>query len=286
MKRQVCFYVLGISFLLISLWSLIGCMDQSIFPGNIGQDSFEINRYLTEGEALVWNTVELARKSAVIAVGHVMNIMVKKGPYKNAGETIYTDVEIAVSECLAGEAPSTIYVRTQGGQIGDIGLWVSHEPRFSLGEEVVLFLAHNIDSPGYYRVCGGFRGKLTVIDGLVAELRIPLTAFLTSVQKALAGEDIGPEPHFIPLSTRDIPFKSTERIEPLASYSYWEMRWPEEAPRPVFWILARSTDWISPIEKAAKTWSSVGGCRLKFIYGGTTNRVAGVRDGYNVVEAY
>jgi hypothetical protein len=57
----------------------------------------------------------------------------------NAGE-IWTFTSFEIEEIWSGSAPAQISVRLLGGRVGDITSTVSGVPRFSPGEEVVLFL--------------------------------------------------------------------------------------------------------------------------------------------------
>jgi hypothetical protein len=57
----------------------------------------------------------------------------------DAGE-IWTFTSFQVEETWRGSAPSQISVRLLGGRVGNITSAVSGVPRFSAGEEVVLFL--------------------------------------------------------------------------------------------------------------------------------------------------
>ena len=57
----------------------------------------------------------------------------------DAGE-IWTFTSFAVEESWRGSAPSQVWVRLLGGRLGNITSTVSGIPRFSAGEEVILFL--------------------------------------------------------------------------------------------------------------------------------------------------
>jgi hypothetical protein len=57
----------------------------------------------------------------------------------DAGE-IWTFTSFDIEETWSGSAPTQISVRLLGGRVGNLTSTVSGVPRFSLGEEVVLFL--------------------------------------------------------------------------------------------------------------------------------------------------
>ena len=60
-------------------------------------------------------------------------------PRWDAGE-IWTFTSFEIEETWSGSAPSQISVRLLGGRVGNFTSTVSGVPRFSPGEEVVLFL--------------------------------------------------------------------------------------------------------------------------------------------------
>ena len=77
---------------------------------------------------------------------------------------IVTDVAMQVEESVKGEQPAgaAIVVRKQGGVLGDIGMRVSGEPNFSVGETVVLFGGRTKD--GALRPVGMSQGALRVFE--------------------------------------------------------------------------------------------------------------------------
>ncbi|MBF0538747.1 MAG: hypothetical protein HQL03_10905 [Nitrospirae bacterium] len=81
---------------------------------------------------------DLTRQSSLVVIGNVVD----KSSYWNADRTtIYTGVSIAVKEVVRGnEAPQTLTLQYEGGEVGDIGLRVSDTPQFENGEDVLLFL--------------------------------------------------------------------------------------------------------------------------------------------------
>jgi len=71
---------------------------------------------------------------------------------------IYTDVAVAVEEVLKGNVKDNqLLIRHLGGQVGAIGQWTEHEPSFTKGENVKLYLKQ--EQSGVYTVVGGAKGK-------------------------------------------------------------------------------------------------------------------------------
>ena len=91
----------------------------------------------------------------------------------DAGE-IWTFTSFAVEETWSGSAPAQISVRLLGGRVGNLTSTVSGVPRFSPGEQVVLFLAPT--ARGDFSVVsweqGTFRIRRDVRTGVLAFTRV------------------------------------------------------------------------------------------------------------------
>ena len=76
-------------------------------------------------------------------------------------DTILSEATLAVLAVLSGDVFSDrVTVRYAGGVVDDLGLMVSGEPEFQVGEEVRVDLLREPD--GAYRVDGGNAGKVTL----------------------------------------------------------------------------------------------------------------------------
>ncbi len=77
--------------------------------------------------------------------------------------TIVTDVTLVIEESWVGTMPAGAPLRLQveGGEVGDLGVRVEHQPTFRLGEESVLFLAS--DASFRLRVNALEQGKYTIV---------------------------------------------------------------------------------------------------------------------------
>lgn len=96
---------------------------------------------------------------------------------------IYTDVALSVFTQFKGDpVAKVIMVRIMGGLVDDIGLTVEDMPRFSPGEDVILFLSPRGDA---FEVKYLFQGKYTVEDETVLEARAPVTEFVASIFDAI-----------------------------------------------------------------------------------------------------
>ncbi len=98
--------------------------------------------------------------------------------------TIGTDVLLSVEESWFGAHAAGVPLRLQveGGEVGDVGVWVEHQPRFTAGEHVLLFLA--TDPSARLRVNALEQGKFRLEgDGAVGWTgkTMPLAALRAAV---------------------------------------------------------------------------------------------------------
>ena len=82
-----------------------------------------------------------------------------------AGSHIVTDVEIAVSSAWKGQPGDRVTVTIPGGVVGDIGQHVDAAPKFTVGEDVVVFV-QRAPNGRINRVNGLAQGKYRVESGL------------------------------------------------------------------------------------------------------------------------
>jgi len=104
------------------------------------------------------NDRELTDQASHVLIGQVNKVQSRW----NENETlIYSNVEISVERYLKGDRQGReVTVRVLGGEVGDIGLWVSSEPSFVEGEKVQVFLRR--DEGDGFRVVGGNQGKTSL----------------------------------------------------------------------------------------------------------------------------
>ncbi len=82
------------------------------------------------------------------------------------GRMIYTEVLVEVAECLKGDCNRTVVVAVVGGTVGNLVAHVEGVARYTLGEDVVLFLEPTV-SARRMRTIGMAQGKFR-LDGPVA----------------------------------------------------------------------------------------------------------------------
>ncbi|MBN2334393.1 hypothetical protein JXL21_02460 [Candidatus Bathyarchaeota archaeon] len=105
---------------------------------------------------------QLWERADTVALGTV------KGITAHAGERgmIYQIVSLRVERYIKNPVEEdTLFIRTEGGEIGGSGVWVEDQPEFSVGERTLVFLVETDQTHGeqvVYRVYGLFQGKFTV----------------------------------------------------------------------------------------------------------------------------
>ncbi len=164
----------------------------------------------------VLNNSHLADRSDTIIMGHVIEILPSKWNtpdgrkpvsdgkipaskeefYNNQKEKrIYTDVIIKVDRILKNKStPSTVTIRTMGGEVGEDGMLVEDEAKFEAGENVLLFLTKEDtdtdNSAGtHYKVYDMKYGKFSITQDHqavrqnlpVEHQKIPLETLLNSI---------------------------------------------------------------------------------------------------------
>ena len=87
---------------------------------------------------------------------------------------IWTHYELKVSDALKGLATRSIVVSEPGGTVGDTGMQIAGAPRYSVGEEVVLFATRT--PIGYLRTAGWGQGKYVVVDSRDSDRRVVRTS--------------------------------------------------------------------------------------------------------------
>ena len=100
----------------------------------------------------------LVEKSEAIALGDVTDM---RSEWNSDKSKIYTKVSIRVNRNFKGsENSQTIVIKLLGGEIDGIGEIYSHEPKFALNEEVLVFAKR--DKENNLRLTRGYEGKFKI----------------------------------------------------------------------------------------------------------------------------
>ena len=102
---------------------------------------------------------ELAQDAKVIVQGEVKNVRY----YKGINGVIYTRALVMVNDVIKGKnIKKNITVEYEGGEVGDVGVWVEDEPSLEKGEQVLLFLTNSFWRKNVYYIVGGVLGKYAI----------------------------------------------------------------------------------------------------------------------------
>lgn len=106
---------------------------------------------------------QLWEKSDTVVLGTVTGIT----HHGTSTGNIYRIVKISVESFYKNPLDAeTLFIRVEGGELGDRGMWVEDQPEFQMGEEIIVFLQLSdltyLEEP-IYRVYGGFQGKFHVV---------------------------------------------------------------------------------------------------------------------------
>jgi len=203
----------------------------------------------------------------------VIGTVAEHNSYWNDKHTrIYTSVVLSIEESLKGTTIERVTVILPGGEVDEIGEWVSDMPSFDQGERVMIFLKKlseaqlpsakdsKIELPKeQFEVYSGFQGKFTITGDKVGDLS--LAKFKERVKKVLKGQALSGEELDVPLSVITSP------------YSYSGLHWPHPPPPIVnYRINENSADCTgegAAVQTAASTWNAAGAL-FSFSYAGTT----------------
>ena len=125
-------------------------------------------------------TGQLVGNSSDVIRGNVLSAVSK---WDEAHTTIFTEVEVEVSELVLGSIDKgrTIRIYVPGGKVGDTVLSVEHAAQFDKGEDVVVFLTQ---LEGIYGVTSWEMGKFTVQNGNLREKKQSAADFIAEIRKA------------------------------------------------------------------------------------------------------
>lgn len=189
--------------------------------------------------------------------------MTKLEAHWNTQKTqIYSDATIAVEEVLRGnEIGNQVVIRHLGGEVEDLGQMVSHEPQFTSGERVKIYL--KLCEDGKFSVIAGNRGKISLSYQNVEREEIRKNQIIN--MKTAAS-----------LSTSQV------------YYAYTGIHWSDSSLPVQYYINEKGTPGCTrefeAVQRSFQTWEDDPGSYIDYTYMGKTTRQGGIKDGYNVVS--
>jgi len=106
------------------------------------------------------DSIDIEKKASYVLVGKVENI---ESHWDEERDSIYTYIKVYVEERIKGPIQDKyVVIKHRGGEVGNIGLRVSGEPHFLLGEKIKVFL--KLKETGEFTVIDGWKGKISLIS--------------------------------------------------------------------------------------------------------------------------
>jgi hypothetical protein len=125
---------------------------------------------------------ELTSRSEVIVLGSVTHIE------SRLEDGIFTYVTISVEQIIKGSILSShIFIRLPGGEVGETTLTASDVPKFTVGENIIVFLKAD---GAYYNLFGLYQSKYTVQENTVLENSQPLEVFIQDIKTIINSQTI------------------------------------------------------------------------------------------------
>lgn len=118
---------------------------------------FYITSYSQQHSADIEN---LSKGADVVLIGRVVH---QNSSWNEDRSKIYTNATIQVEEYLKGNTTEgSIVVTYLGGEVGEIGEFYTHMPKFEDDEEILVFLKRD-QRTSNYKVFNGEEGKLSIV---------------------------------------------------------------------------------------------------------------------------
>lgn len=196
--------------------------------------------------------------------------------WSDDGNWIETVVRVRVDPAANPGMPPELTLVQRGGEVGDVGLAVSHQPEWYPGEPVLLLLERQRDG---YALAGAEHGKLTRQGEQIPALNLSVTDVTAVVQTGT-----------LTAEQRAAAAAAPEEPEVGAHYTHMGYRWATAALPLVFRVntsYAPSTVGVSGFVNgsaaAFETWSNRSNRAIRWTYGGGTAQTGNGYDGVNSI---
>jgi hypothetical protein len=235
-----------------------------------------------EAAVTPWSLAQLTLRSRIIIRGQVA---AQSSAWSDDKTAIFTDSTVDVLDQIKGHTEAhRLVIRTPGGVVGDVGLWVEPAPHFVPGEEVLVFLEPL--PAGDYHVVGSIQGKYTIRHGWAIregmETSVPLVPLVHRILEIMQAQGaISTLPSnwtsrfSVPAAVPSPDKRETaSSISQPLSFLYEGVHWPGPNPMGEDYLVNVNTSDVSPdaalqaIQSAASRWTNVSGADFEFTYGG------------------
>ena len=142
---------------------------------------------ISNGLIIELSLPNLVKTSDLIVRGYVVKTESHLGSlsWDPNSRIILTKTTLQISESYKGiSTKDEITIETEGGEIGETGLFVEDMPKFTPNEEVIVFLGAQ-DSKGIRRVINLYNGKYTLSEGKILERNEPINQFVNKIKQTV-----------------------------------------------------------------------------------------------------
>lgn len=199
----------------------------------------------------------------------------------NADRTqIQTTTRLKTVEVLDGQAPAEVTVTEPGGEIGDLGLSVSHATHWQPGERAFTLLGQR---GGRHHVVGGERGKFRLEGRRIPELNLSVDQAAAVAKTGQIGADIELAAAAAP------PEETTGRLS--SQFVLQSYRWTASTVAPIPYRVnpagqpagVSADAFTRAVAAAFGNWSQPSRNTIAFAYQGQSLVAESANDGQNVI---
>jgi hypothetical protein len=195
------------------------------------------------------------------------------------GTAIETVTRLRVAERLDGDAPSEVTVSQLGGEVGDVGLAVSHVPHWQPSERAVVVLA---EKNGRYQVAGGDRGKYRVKGRRVPELEADVDSLTKAAKTGMVPQEL--------MVVTPQESSEAEVAEISADFVLQPYRWTRTPAEITYYVdptgapagVTRDS-FKAAVESAFATWARSSNNAIGARFGDQTTGARSANDGRNTI---
>jgi hypothetical protein len=123
------------------------------------------------------SALPVTREELILESRDVIHGIVKevRSDWNENHSMVYTYVTLEVLHVFKGEPRDEVVIQVRGGSVGGSGVWVSDQPEFKEGMEVIIHTFLRVN--GNLGIYGGDRGLYITNNGLIEKLNMTLDQF-------------------------------------------------------------------------------------------------------------
>jgi hypothetical protein len=142
--------------------------------------------HIVSASMLKISVEDLTKEADVIVIGDIKDVESRWNLWRTM---VYTYSTVSVEKYIKGTGSEKLIIITEGGAVGELGVWVEDTPVFTKNETVLVFLKK---AGREFSVAGLVQGKYIVENGEVRDIsdeKVSLKDFLRRVEDAISPQD-------------------------------------------------------------------------------------------------